>query len=208
MSSRALLRKQCIAARESLSASERRQAALQITRRLRASSLYWGAEHIAFFWPVGAEVDLRELMWSALRHGKRCYLPLMRPGGRLWFLRYREHTRLEVNRYGIPEPRYRARDAMAPERLDLVFVPLLGFDRLGTRLGMGGGFYDRAFAFKRHAEGTAPKLVGVAYACQEIAALPAEAWDVPLSSVATERELIDCRGARKVAAGMSRPPAA
>lgn len=76
---------------------------------------------------------------------------------------------------------------MAPEQLQLVLMPLLGFDRRGGRLGMGGGYYDRSFAF-RHDRPAPPRLVGVGYACQEIPALDVQEWDVGLDAVVTERE--------------------
>jgi 5-formyltetrahydrofolate cyclo-ligase len=75
-------------------------------------------------------------------------------------------------------------------------VPLLGFDRHGHRLGFGGGYYDRSFAFLRDLERPSkPLLVGIGYASQEIDSLAPEDWDVRLDYVATERELIDCTDA-------------
>lgn len=176
-----------------LSEAERRQASMQICRRIRASAYYWAADHLAVFWPMDTmEVDLRELLGSALRHGKRCYLPVMRSARRMAFVRYRATTELHMNDYGICEPRYPGRDALAPALLDLVCVPLLGFDRSGTRLGAGGGYYDRAFSFKLDKPAAKPRLLGVAYANQELRAIAREPWDVPLGAIATERELIAC----------------
>jgi 5-formyltetrahydrofolate cyclo-ligase len=193
MSARSVLRKESRAQRAAMSARQRLDASLAICRRLRSSELYWGAQHIAFVWPTGPEVDLRELMGSALGHGKRCYLPVMRAESRMWFMRYDSDTRLLVNNYGIPEPDYAPRRSLAPELLDLVCVPLTGFDRSGTRLGAGGGFYDRAFAFKNRDPAGKPRFVGVAYACQEVTGIERAPWDVPLSWVVTEKEIIDCR---------------
>ncbi|NMW25346.1 5-formyltetrahydrofolate cyclo-ligase, partial [Rhodanobacter denitrificans] len=69
----------------------------------------------------------------------------------------------------------------------------LGFDRRGRRLGHGGGYYDRSFAFlNEQVRPTEPLLVGIAYAFQELPEVDEEDWDVPLDFVATERELIDC----------------
>jgi 5-formyltetrahydrofolate cyclo-ligase len=67
-----------------------------------------------------------------------------------------------------------------------VLLPLLGFDAAGTRLGMGGGYYDRSFAF-RQGRAAPPLLVGVGFACQELPALAPEPWDVPLDALLTER---------------------
>jgi 5-formyltetrahydrofolate cyclo-ligase len=190
MSLRAELRKHCRAARAALGAKQRAAASLAICRRVRNSPHYLRARHLALYWPVGPEPDLRELLGAALRDGKRCYLPVMRPGRRLWFVRYRAGDPLETNGYGIPEPCYRARNVLAPAFLDLVCVPLAGFDRCGTRLGLGGGYYDRSFAFKLRGSPGKPLLLGVAFACQELAQIPREPWDVPLATVITEEETI------------------
>ena len=82
---------------------------------------------------------------------------------------------------------------MAPQDLDLVLVPLTAFDRSGRRLGMGGGYYDRSFAFLGEVVRPAqPLLVGIGYAFQEVATLPAQDWDIALDFIATDKELIDC----------------
>jgi len=190
MNPRQQLRSQCRAARRALPLLERRAASEAICRRLRASSFYWCARHIAFFWPMGPEVDLRALLCSALRHGKHCYLPVMRQDGGLYFVRYREGDPIVPNAQRIPEPHYRPQDRFPATQLDLVCVPLAGFDRSGTRLGMGGGYYDRTFGFRLAPDSRKPRLVGVAFACQELPSIPRESWDVPLEALITEREII------------------
>ena len=137
---------------------------------------------------MGAEVDMRELLGAALREGKRCYLPVMRPGRRLWFVRYRGAESLALNAYGVMEPTSRdAREKIPLTLLDLVCVPLAGFDRKGTRLGLGGGYYDRSFSFLRGTPGK-PRLVGVGFACQELEHIERAAWDIPLVGMITEKE--------------------
>ncbi len=74
-----------------------------------------------------------------------------------------------------------------------MLLPLLGFDRRGGRLGMGGGYYDRAFAFRRDRPAP-PRLVGIGFACQELPDLAAESWDVALDAVATEAAYLPIRG--------------
>src|SRR5687767_13746260 len=97
------------------------------------------------------------------------------------------------NRFGIPEPTGRR---CAPQQLDLVLLPLVAFDRRGARLGMGGGFYDRTFAFLRVAGRRKPRLVGLAHHFQEVAQLPREPWDVPLAAIVTERGWVSVKTAR------------
>ena len=73
-------------------------------------------------------------------------------------------------------------------------MPLLAFDRRGNRLGYGGGYYDRSFAFlKDQLRPTEPLLVGIAYDFQELPEIAPERWDIALDFIATDRELIDCR---------------
>lgn len=190
MTNRQELRRRCRAARSAMGKAARSEASRTICKRLRSSSEYWRSRRIAFFWPMGTEVDLRELMGSALAHGKQCYLPVMQRDGGLGFVRYREGDPITPNAQRIPEPRFRPQEELPASQLDLVCMPLSGFDRSGTRLGMGGGYYDRAFAFRLDPQSSKPRLVGVAFACQELPSIPREPWDVPLGALVTERETL------------------
>jgi 5-formyltetrahydrofolate cyclo-ligase len=101
------------------------------------------------------------------------------------------HGALRDNRLGIAEPQGSA--TLGARWLDLVFLPLLGFDRGGLRLGTGGGYYDRAFAFRQlRRSWHAPRLVGLGYAFQEVEGLTAAAHDVLLDAVVTEEGVIRC----------------
>ena len=101
-------------------------------------------------------------------------------------------SEFELNKYSIPEPVHSTHELINGESLDLVLVPLLGFDRKGNRLGMGGGYYDRSFAFKNTSNTRKPILMGFAYAFQEVKKLVAENWDVKLDYIATENGIIQC----------------
>ncbi len=115
---------------------------------------------------------------------------------RLKFALWWPGMEIATNRLGIPEP-VDTNASLAPDALDVVLVPLLGFDRRGHRLGFGGGYYDRSFAFLRDLERPSkPLLVGIGYASQEVDHIEPEDWDVRLDYVATERELIDCVNAQ------------
>jgi 5-formyltetrahydrofolate cyclo-ligase len=97
------------------------------------------------------------------------------------------------NRFGIPEPAVARRDWRSARRLDVIVAPLVAFDRSGRRLGMGGGWYDRTLGFRRfHASFRRPWFIGLAYGFQEVARLEADAWDVPMDAVITEREAVRC----------------
>src|SRR5690606_17806228 len=94
------------------------------------------------------------------------------------------------NRFGIPEPVIDGGALLEPAALDLVVVPLVGFDARCHRLGMGGGWYDRSFAF-RHARPAPPLLAGAGFAFQQVdGELPREAWDVQLDAVCTDHSTL------------------
>lgn len=180
------MRRELRARRRALSPAAQRRAALALRNIVRRQPWFLRAHRIALYWPADGEIDPRPLLRYALRVGKRVYLPRLRRGNRLQFVRFQQGTPLRRNRFGIPEPLYRV--AVGGAGLDIVLLPLVGFDRHGGRLGMGGGFYDRTFA--RRAVNRKPLLIGLAHSCQEVAHLPSESWDIPLAGVATEREWI------------------
>jgi 5-formyltetrahydrofolate cyclo-ligase len=123
----------------------------------------------------------------------RLYLPVVDgPGGRMAFAPADAPPRAwRRNRYGLPEPSALPALLCAPARLDLVLVPLVAFDGRGHRLGMGGGHYDRAFAFlRRRQHWHRPRLLGLAFDAQDAGSLEPAPWDVPLWAVLTESRLI------------------
>jgi 5-formyltetrahydrofolate cyclo-ligase len=137
---------------------------------------------------VRGEADPRSVRKQALPH-QRFYLPVLSPfkDGRLWFVRWNAQTRFRLNRFRIPEPYPRYRDSRPASWLDLVITPLVAFDHTGTRMGMGGGFYDRTFSFKRtHPTSKRPCLCGFAYSFQQVSHLIRQPWDIPLDIVSSE----------------------
>jgi len=165
-----------------------RRAALRLAQRAATLPWFRRAKTIAFYMPADGEIDPLPLMSLAWRLGKRTFLPSLQRGNRLAFVEFYPNAPLRLNRFGIPEP-WRTR-SIALHRLDAVCLPLVGFDREGGRLGMGGGFYDRTFAAGRAPQ---PRLIGLAHALQECDNLPREAWDVPLHGIATDGEWIPVR---------------
>ena len=111
----------------------------------------------------------------------------------LIFQRWSVGDPVEPNRFGIPEPV--AAEILAASALDVVLLPAVGFDRQGHRLGTGGGYYDRTFAFRKQSPAP-PLLIGIAFACQEVEAIEVATWDVDLDWVVTEREAINCARVR------------
>jgi len=186
------LRKQLRAARRALTRTGQRRAAKALARRLRNVPALRNARRIALYWPMDGEVDPRLLRRERCLRRATFYLPCLQPWpvATLRFARWARGGRLARNRYGIPEPRDRA--PVNARDLDVIVMPLTGFDARGNRLGMGGGFYDRTLAFAR-AGGRRPLLVGVAHDCQQVPALPAAAWDVPLHQIVTDRRRLTPR---------------
>ena len=145
--------------------------------------------------PPAEELDTSCLIALALRRGCLVYLPRIDPRSHvrsMCFARITAAPRtLRSNRFGIVEPD--GPQLASARLLDVVFLPLVGFDRHGVRLGMGGGYYDRAFGFRRlRASWHAPLLVGIGYASQEVERITPAAHDVPLDLVITERGAIRC----------------
>jgi 5-formyltetrahydrofolate cyclo-ligase len=150
------------------------------------------ARRIAGYWPTDGELDPGPLLALAGCPDRRTFLPVLRPDrrSRLWFFPYAPGDPLRPNRFGIPEPRRGRGGALPPWVLDLILVPLVGFDADCNRLGMGGGFYDRTLAFLRRRQyWHRPRLIGLAHECQRVNRLEPRPWDVPLDAVATERQL-------------------
>ncbi|MFO1188560.1 MAG: 5-formyltetrahydrofolate cyclo-ligase [Alphaproteobacteria bacterium] len=151
---------------------------------------------VAAYWPRGDEVDTRPLLAALLARGIVCALPVVeRRGSPLVFRRWGPDQALAEGAFGIPEP-MPAAPVVVPT---VVVVPLLAFDRAGHRLGSGGGYYDRTLALLR--EQGKVMAVGVGYAAQEVACLPAELHDQRLDWIVTEKGAIRIAGRRRVAKG-------
>lgn len=153
------------------------------------------AKRVALYLPNDGEIDPTPLIPWLKRRGTRVHLPVLKPLSlnQLWFVHYHAATPMVVNRYGIPEPEtrfgaHRARRTPA-WALDVILLPLVGFDERGQRMGMGGGFYDRTLAFTRR-PGPCPRLIGLAHDCQRVERLPAASWDVPLDAIVSDARVI------------------
>lgn len=197
MSSAVSLRRQLRARRAALSPAEQRNHARSLARLLGRQSVFLRADRVGAYWSGNGEIDPFPLLRLAHTRHKHCFLPVLRPHPRrtLWFLAYRPGDPLKKNRYGIPEPRLRNRRVRLSRALDLLLVPLVGFDADCNRMGMGGGYYDRTLAYLRQRKRwRRPLLVGVAHECQRVDALETNSWDVPLDMVATEERIYVRKG--------------
>jgi 5-formyltetrahydrofolate cyclo-ligase len=173
------LRQQLRRVRAAIPLAERRRAAQAAARHLARACRRWQPRHVALYLGLAEEIDTRPLI-AALR-GARLYVPRIGRDGSMRFTRLAPP--LVANRYGIPEPALLRR----PARLDLIVLPLVGFDASGARLGMGGGYYDRLLARPRACR--RPLRVGFAFAAQQVRAVPVGRHDARLDAVVTEHGL-------------------
>lgn len=189
-SNRKQLRQALRTRRRGLDAAVRETAARKLAGLLADLVCYHSAEHIAAYIAVEGEMDPEPLLQQAVRESKRIYLPIVpqERTGTLQFVRWQPGMRMYPNRVGIPEPSDSAQGAIAPEKLDLVLTPLVAFDQHGQRLGTGGGYYDRTFAFLKSGA-TRPLLLGLAYEFQRLERIESEPWDVRLTGVITDEHV-------------------
>lgn len=186
------LRLELRARRRALNPTQQTQASLFLLRHLMKVPQFMRARNVALYMANDGEIDPEPIARQLWKMEKHCFLPVLRPDKRkdLWFVEYTSNAQLTKNRFGIPEPDFRTQHKMSASLLDVVLMPLVGFDRSGARLGMGGGFYDTTFAFKQNKTANKPYLIGLAHHCQQVDSLATDAWDIPLFAIATDQEII------------------
>ena len=160
-------------------------AALALSAQICALPEFIHAQKIAAYFAVNGEISLKPLMDHALALGKEIYLPNLDLKS-LRFSPYFHDQIMRINRFRLPEPDVNDADMLAPEAMDLVLAPLVVFDPQRNRIGMGGGYYDRSFEFRKQLERKTPALIGVAHELQKESQLTPEAWDVRLDMVVTD----------------------
>ncbi|SDH05822.1 5-formyltetrahydrofolate cyclo-ligase [Pseudomonas benzenivorans] len=187
---RAQLRRLLRQTRSALDAPTQRRAAQGLYRQLIHHPCFRRARHIALYLPNDGEIDPRPLLRAAQRRGKATYLPVLSdwPRSKMVFQRVRSQEKMVPNRFRIPEPRKNRAQQRKIWTLDLILLPLVGFDRHGGRLGMGGGFYDRSLGYREMRKNWhKPTLLGLAHECQQVDRLAMASWDVPLAATVTDK---------------------
>jgi len=185
---KASLREAVLARRDALPA-EVRQAAAQVLAEREFPVAVRPGVIVSGFMPMRSEINPLPLMRRLAGAGAKLALPVVKGRGHPLTMRaYAFGDPLDAGQWGIREPR-----AGAPQvDPDIVLTPLAAFDRRGHRIGYGAGYYDRTLADLRTRK---PVIaIGLAFAMQEIDAVPDTEHDVALDLVLTEREIIDCRG--------------
>ena len=180
------LRKKALHARRSMSEDARATASRIICKRVCESREFYSSKSIACYLPMHDEVDTREIIERAWRANKRVFVPIMRSNSEMTFCRIDPESELEKNNFDLWEPKRGF--LIKPEQLDLVVTPTVAFDSYKNRIGMGGGYFDRCFSFLRHRKTwIRPKLVGVAFRCQEVEQITPNRWDIRLYRIITDK---------------------
>ena len=190
ISDRKAIRQHMRSQRNQLSDQEQLQAAKGVSQQLLSLPWFQRAQKIAVYLANDGEIDPIVVSTKALYRKRQCFLPTLHPikKNQLIFGDY-QGPKIK-NRFGISEPDPKRNEIINPQHLDLVLLPLVAFDEHGGRLGMGGGFYDRTFEFLKRSGERKPRLVGLAHHFQQVSKLPVESWDVPLSAIVTDKEVI------------------
>ena len=184
---KATLRAKALAKRDALSEKKRASAAARLGKRGLPFELLPGSI-VSGYSPIRSEIDPAPLMLKLAAEGAKLALPCVTARGQsLVFRIFHPNDRLMLGPLGIPEPSPAAAEIVP----DIMLTPLAAFDKLGHRIGYGAGHYDFTFAHLRKAKHVGG--IGLAFAAQEIEAVPALAHDVALDYVLTETDVFDFR---------------
>ena len=177
---KAALRSSARAVRAAIGLAERIEAAQATAAHFFDAVALAPDQTVAGYWRIKDEMDCQPILVRLMDSGQPVCLPVVLGDGQPLDLRlWEQGAALYEAGFGTLAP-----SELAPRvEPDLIIMPLLGFDATGTRLGYGGGYYDRTLEHLSRR----PRLVGLAFAAQELPAIPREPHDIPLDLVVTER---------------------
>lgn len=181
---KAALRLERLALRDAMTPEARIEASLSMLDQAGDTIEFDPGQVISGFWPIRSEVDIRPLMARLRERGARLCLPAIIDKQTIVFRELVPGAPIIETGFGTTGP---AEDAPVLDP-DIMLVPLSAFDRAGHRIGYGAGYYDRAIERLR-LKGHKPRLIGIAFDCQEVASVPAEPHDVALDALLTESGL-------------------
>jgi 5-formyltetrahydrofolate cyclo-ligase len=182
--SKAQLRKARLTARDAIPVEERIDKSLLMADLASEIIMFEPGEVISGFFPIRTEADIRPLMHRLKGRGARLCLPVVLDKHTIVFREISDGMPMVETGFGTSGPGPHA-TVVDP---DILLVPLSAFDASGHRIGYGAGHYDRAVA-KLYAKGRKPRLIGIAFDCQQVEIVPFEPHDVPLDAVLTESGL-------------------
>ena len=171
--------------RAQLTSKQNQEASNKIAERIFATALFRNSSNIACYISLETEVSTQPIIKRAWQQKKRVFAPIVKKNFFLQFREFTDESDLFTNNIGLREPKH-GRPARSDE-LDLVIVPLVAFDLERNRIGMGGGYYDRAFSFlESGTENTKPALIGLGFDCQQVRKIRPNPWDIRLFRIFTE----------------------
>ena len=183
------IRKKVLEDRSNISATVLSEFSNIITEKLYNTTEYKNAKTIMSFISFGDEVDTHKIIKDSMALGKRIVVPvtfsdtkLIKPSHLMDF------SELEYGYYNILTPKEEFWRFIDPNEIDLILMPGVGFDRKGYRIGYGGGYYDRFLSKLDKNIDT----IGLAFQLQIIDNVPADTFDIPIDSIITEKETINC----------------
>ena len=183
------LRRKLQQIRRNLTAEQQSEAACLVADKLeqRLSNLEPRQTTVAVYKSFSGELPTSAIIQKLWQLGFNTVLPVLHPfaKGHLLFLHYAPDTPMTTNKYGIAEPELNAQYVVPLSNIQILLMPLVGFDSQGNRLGMGGGYYDRTLA--QWHNGNRPNLspIGLSYNEQQVEKIPVESWDIPLPEIIT-----------------------
>lgn len=181
---KAQLRLERLALRDALSVEDRQAKSLAMAQLGAQALSFAPGTVISGFMPIRSEADTRPLMEALRDKGATLCLPVMLDRETIVFRAFARNAELVKTGFGTSGPD----ESAAVLDPNILLVPLSAFDGHGQRIGYGAGHYDRAIA-RLHAKGLEPLLIGIAFDCQEVPSVPAEAHDVALDAILTESGL-------------------
>jgi 5-formyltetrahydrofolate cyclo-ligase len=184
------LRAEALGRRDALDPFWRTEAALEMAETARDLIAVGPESIVAGFWPLRTEVDVRPMMFALREHGARLCLPAILDKTTIVFRELVRGAPMVEMAFGTVGPHHEA-EVLDPT---IMLVPLAAFDDRGHRIGYGAGYYDRAIA-KLHGKGQEPRLIGVAFDCQQVERVPEEDHDIVLHEILTESGLRRFNGA-------------
>lgn len=179
------IRQQLNQQRKQLTQQQKNELSAMICDKILSSPFFKKSKTIASYLSINNEVDLSCLF----SRPKTFVLPVIQNNSTMVFNQYSASKNLIKNNFGILEPANNK--TIQRTAIDLCLMPLVGFNRQGDRLGMGGGYYDRYFA-SNQLQNKPAILIGIAYDFQENATIQSQEWDIPLDIIFTNKEVIYC----------------
>ncbi len=187
------IRKEMRLKRRELSKRQQLIAAEQLNMQLIQHHSFKHSKNIACYLATEGELSLIPFIHACWRHNKNVFLPVLQKSNQhsLWFVPFTEKSTLIPNRYGILEPEHTKKQRNTKIiMLDSIFLPLVAFDLLGNRIGMGAGYYDRTLnILKTRQHWLKPRLIGVGYAFQQVKAIKTNEWDVAMHFISTDKAI-------------------